>query len=414
MSQFSFGNIDETTVDGFALAAMLEQFEEAVNSMHAGATAPSYAIVGMPWRDTSSTPHLIKIWTGGAWVTMGSLNTATGMWTPYIQGAAIAVIATLSIGQGLENSTGALRVKLKGSSLSRDADGIYLPTLLTPGSFTSADITVDEFGRITAAANGAGGGVSTVGQAEIRTATGGGYFQFAQNPSTLGIWVDGGKAPQNPVVNTSYLGANAVQSSGEQRITIALPGGAYSWKPMYVQGSGTDSRSFYWGSRYVTASPPYDLGDGEVAGFAFLLLDAAGEVVGSQLAESPPWAYNGPTSITPDRICAKTGKKYKRVAKKRTFEEFMDGSPIEYEEQEITHAMKNADMPLLPHPFVDIPTGGRVVMLDPMCERIHTMLQAQEEGYWQEIAQMVKSKYRKNNKLVRRKGPQGVMIIGTK
>lgn len=156
MSQFTFANIDEANTDGFDLADMLEDFEAAINSMHAGDTAPGYKITGMPWRDTSGTPHLIKMWTGGTWITTGSLNTGTGIFTPYFQGAVQTIISTLSIGEGLENASGALRVKLKNSTLERDGSGLALPSKgLTPGIYTGADVTVNEFGIITAIQNGA-------------------------------------------------------------------------------------------------------------------------------------------------------------------------------------------------------------------------------------------------------------------
>lgn len=156
MGQFSFGNIDEGNTDGFDLADMLESFEEAINSMHAGNTEPTYKITGMQWRDTSGTPHLIKMWTGGVWIIIGSLNTATGIFTPYFQGAVQTIISTLAIGQGLESNAGALRIKLRDSSLLRDNNGVGLSeTGAVAGSYTNASLSVDAHGRITTVTNGA-------------------------------------------------------------------------------------------------------------------------------------------------------------------------------------------------------------------------------------------------------------------
>lgn len=124
MSQFTFGNIDETATDGFDLAAFLEEFESAVNSDHSGATAPVYAIQGMRWRDTSNTPHLIKVYDGAQWVTTGDLNPTTHVYRPWNNGSVLGALSGYGVGDGLEASSGNLRVKLDGTSLTRSSNGL--------------------------------------------------------------------------------------------------------------------------------------------------------------------------------------------------------------------------------------------------------------------------------------------------
>lgn len=124
MSQFTFGNIDETTTDGYDLAALLEEFESAVNSDHSGPTAPVYAIQGMRWRDTSATPHLIKIYDGTSWIVTGEINPSTHVYKPWNNGAVLGALSGYGVGNGLEVDSSNLRVKLDGSTLARGTDGL--------------------------------------------------------------------------------------------------------------------------------------------------------------------------------------------------------------------------------------------------------------------------------------------------
>lgn len=56
MSQFDFGTIDPYVVDGVQLADMLNQWRDAIYSMHRGATRPAYVVPGMMWIDDSAGP----------------------------------------------------------------------------------------------------------------------------------------------------------------------------------------------------------------------------------------------------------------------------------------------------------------------------------------------------------------------
>lgn len=165
-----------------------------------------------------------------------------------------------------------------------------------------------------------------------------------------------------------------------------LPGGEYGFFPRIrvsnavYDGSATicvDSSATTYGSRinlavtsggtiyalqrYINSSPPYDLGDGDVPLFVFALVNSAGEVESTYAADVPPWAYNGPTRVTADRIAA-DGRKFQN----RRFIDPATGDLIR-DEIEITHELKNADMELIPHPFGGNDLAGKtIVLLDPV------------------------------------------------
>jgi len=135
------------------------------------------------------------------------------------------------------------------------------------------------------------------------------------------------------------------------------------------------------------------------------MIDGADAIVATCTAPDPPWANNGPTSIRPDfwkdKRSAALQKKsppepedllpMKRVLKRAAapeqggdLEAYLDSlRKPQYEEVEVTQAVKQRDMPLIPHPFIgnDL-TGLRVVLLEPvgaLCECL-SALHAGEES----------------------------------
>jgi hypothetical protein len=87
-------------------AAML-----AIQSCNSGTSAPANGPGNAPkayqcWADTSAAPIVsYKFYDGTSWVTIGQLNTSTHVWTPYRNGAAIAVVATSSSAADLTTGT---------------------------------------------------------------------------------------------------------------------------------------------------------------------------------------------------------------------------------------------------------------------------------------------------------------------
>ena len=84
-----------------------------------------------------------------------------------------------------------------------------------------------------------------------------------------------------------------------------------------------------------------------------------GKMVASYAADVPPWGYNGPTSVKAEAIGLK-GEKYKINRKTNK-----DTGKVEKKYEEITHAVKNSDMGIIPHPFVEIEKGDEIILLNP-------------------------------------------------
>lgn len=267
-------------------------------------------------------------------------------------------------------------------------------------------------------------GIASVSQGDLNTSTG----TFSQNTSnTIDFGDTGGPA--------SYI------VPGDPDTHIVLPGGQYGFVPQSKTAS-TNWLSGWWlctnstsyeaaampfiydsaiqnnksvqgQQRYVTASPPFDMGDGEAGGFIFLLMNKDGTIEASYRADVPPWGYNGPTNIMADKINRDNGKKYRKVIKAQSFEEIMDGGQPKYIYEEITQNIKNADMDLIPHPFGGtLKPDQTVIMLDPMSDDVARMIEAQNAGYAEEIDEKFDGGFVKiDNTALKRKGPEAVQQV---
>ncbi len=247
---------------------------------------------------------------------------------------------------------------------------------------------------------------------------------------------------------------------------IALPGGEYGFYPQvksaassshqfiiaddfsgtsYVTniaidrqtGSGTGSAQH----RYIQASPPYDLGDGQIPLFIFLLLDNNGKIVATYVAPEAPWHLNGVTDIRAERYA--DGKSYRMVkdlpanllaqrpmvetikvkmrasqvidgverALLRDFFSATAGLPLV--EEEITQEMKQADMDSIPHPFManDL-TDRTVVLLDPLSGITLNLLELMQLSEFEVTEILMGDFFNISNTALTRQGPAGVMQVG--
>lgn len=204
---------------------------------------------------------------------------------------------------------------------------------------------------------------SGVHQAELGTAT--------EENSTTGLAINvlaAGSWGFSPVCRVS-------SGATDQFLVVAgLPGNYSQWAGSHTGWSSTlgtsntayislfnggSSVTLYGHVTYIISSPPYDMGDGEIPLFTWVRLNSNSEIVAIQASETPPWAYNGPTNITPRRV-EKNGDKFRTV---RSINE--ETGAIDLVEELITMEIKNRDMGLIPHPFASLDAGDTVVLLDP-------------------------------------------------
>jgi hypothetical protein len=210
MTQFDFGTIDPTVVDGTELGDDLNQWRDAIYSMHRAGTRPSYIVPGMMWIDDSggASSWLLKVYFGatlgdtvfatynsvtgkitigtgeassfsasksadqragaGATVTVsfdavkfnadGSYNASTNVWTPAVPG-----LYQVSYGMGIVADAGNVSV---GGLIYRARDtATFFP------NYQFMDV--------------AGGGMTLVGSGPIRMAAADTLIvQFANDPGT--------------------------------------------------------------------------------------------------------------------------------------------------------------------------------------------------------------------------------------
>lgn len=224
-------------------------------------------------------------------------------------------------------------------------------------------------------------GAASISQGDLNTSTG----TFSENSWTA------------VVASVFYIGNNSITAPGGQYgfslqttddTNASYAGWVYSnssstFTTRYsaiAKHTGTVTGNSRGQQRYINSSPPFDLGDGEVGGFIFALVSPSGEIVSHYAADVPPWGYNGRTDIRCTHKCPITGKKFNMVSQNLTYEQIMDGVKPKLKPREITHAIKNADMDLIPHPFGVVPAGHHVVLLDPMDDKIRRTIEYQNQG----------------------------------
>lgn len=257
---------------------------------------------------------------------------------------------------------------------------------------------------------------NSVGQSEIKTASQTLTGVTTEFTATGGVYILGFDYQRN---NSSSSKFTSERDGGSNDSSYAA-----TWD--YSAGIASNDQGRIY---YISASPPYDMGDGEVALFIHALINnTTGEVDTMSIAQDPPWAYNGPTDIVPD-IYMPDGTLLKRMRNKasmtRTLAQAkgLGGSAIaewaaEYRELpeemiEVTQSIKNADMDLIPDPWTPnkVRPGQTAVLLDPVSPIVQDLaaMYKDREGSV-EVATIVREYLNIGNTPTTRKGPQGLLI----
>lgn len=219
-----------------------------------------------------------------------------------------------------------------------------------------------------------------------------------------------------------------------------LPGNnpSYATQIGYYRETGSGTATILMYSRYVQASPPYNMGDGDIPLFIYVLVEkGTGKILQHSIAPDPYWAYHGPTNIAASIIeTTKLGNKQKARVPKWMLEgfdfqaEIKSGNSVRrdvalkrLQEDEIIlidadHAWKNRDMNIVPHPFVKADLSNAVViMLDPVssfmeeCFGYHKATSLMPE-VGTHLSNLLDNGYIKfGDTALNRKGPKGVMIV---
>jgi hypothetical protein len=287
-------------------------------------------------------------------------------------------------------------------AVDHDHDGVNSKSVvgIAAGSITNTEMADNAIGQAEMISG-------AIGQAELKTSLG---SVSVANTIMITNTLPGGQFgfyPQIKMSATSTVGWFA-------QITNSVPGWT-SYATRISMQVGAGGPTIYAQQRYITASAPYNLGNGDIPIFVFAIVDnITGKVIATYTADTPPWVYNGRPRNTFD------SKKYKRKAKtidkksgevltweknffydrpsllpdKATdFEAYLEAVAVpQYEEIEITPAMKNLDMDIIPHPFTgnDL-TGKSVVLLDPVGSMAEKMRDLHDMG--ENVADLLHGRY---------------------
>ena len=235
---------------------------------------------------------------------------------------------------------------------------------------------------------------------------------------------------QGTILNSSYYFLPKVYYRGvvdiklfcaPARISTTSPDVSLYRTGYKCEASGMSRSRPIWGLvRYLQASPPYDLGYGEIPLFIFLQVNNQGEILNVSTSQDPPWAE----SPDAQKDFYRDGRHYRRRLKNnqpqlrnaKTSAEMRAclntiRNPDCWEEVEVNQNLKNANMNTIPHPFLNLDAGDRVLLLDTLSPTGQELAELIQQGELDAL-QMFSSRYlRIDSQPLDVTSPQGVLTV---
>jgi len=265
-------------------------------------------------------------------------------------------------------------------------------------------------------------------------------------PVQIAAGVVGANEIASSAVHTAELNTSTGSQSTDTTVTFNLTGGDYIFMPKWYNSDGGSNYSYLtfgvttnsttavtrmtlvepdikvawciW--RYVAASPPYDLGDGDIPAFIYALVNnTTGKIEAVNMCQDPLWVFHGPTNTIPDGY--DNGGAYQmlksippEVAKLPYRERAIELIKINPKKTYITQAKKNADMDLFPHPWEGNDFAGKtIVLLDPVSDVVRDLVTLRNEG--EDANQIIHDNYLTiGNSQLQRAAPKGVFVPSIK